>query len=91
MKPSYSDENDKISAIVKTGSKDKLWYFIVWLYSDIDECANNTVNNCHENALCKNYNGSYTCNCTNGYIGDGYNCTGKMFLQFELTKEYKFP
>ena len=91
LKLNESNENDKLSAIVKTEIKDKMWILIIWLYSDIDECANDTENNCHENALCKNNNGSYSCNCTNGYIGDGHNCTGKIILQVELTKEYKFP
>ena len=60
------------------------------LYSDIDECAKDDENNCHKNALCKNNNGSYTCNCTNGYFGDGLNCTGKLMIHCRLTKEHKF-
>jgi hypothetical protein len=42
---------------------------------DIDECSLNT-NNCDNNAICINTNGSFTCDCKNGYIGDGKSCQG---------------
>ena len=43
---------------------------------DLDECsiANHT---CHVNASCINTNGSFTCECENGFSGDGLNCTGR--------------
>ena len=41
---------------------------------DIDECANNS-NNCDENATCTNTIGSYTCECKNGWTGNGHYCT----------------
>ena len=31
--------------------------------------------NCHENAQCCNTNGSFTCSCNSGYIGDGTECS----------------
>ena len=31
-------------------------------------------NDCHENATCKNTNGSFTCECDPGYTGDGRLC-----------------
>ena len=43
--------------------------------SDINECLNNT-DNCDGNAECTNTIGSYLCNCTIGFSGDGFNCTG---------------
>uniref|UniRef100_A0A0K2SV94 Multiple epidermal growth factor-like domains protein 8 n=1 Tax=Lepeophtheirus salmonis TaxID=72036 RepID=A0A0K2SV94_LEPSM len=46
-----------------------------WAYSscpDVDECALN-LHNCHENATCSNYPGSFQCNCNRGFIGDGIN------------------
>ena len=43
--------------------------------ADINEC-NNTPNNCDENAECSNTEGSYLCNCTLGFSGNGLNCTG---------------
>lgn len=43
---------------------------------DIDECASD-VHECVENAICSNTNGSYDCECAEGYRGHGFmNCTG---------------
>ena len=49
--------------------------------SDIDECANGLDILCDENARCTNTNGSYECNCEDGYIGDGVSiCVSKLNL-----------
>ncbi|XP_066025921.1 uncharacterized protein [Pocillopora verrucosa] len=40
---------------------------------DIDECALRTQD-CSENAVCNNTNGSYNCSCKPGYSGDGRTC-----------------
>ena len=48
-------------------------YFLL----DINECSNVDDNNCHENAICTNTNGSFTCQCQNGYTGNGTTCNGK--------------
>ena len=44
---------------------------------DIDECSNNTFNNCDLQANCTNTEGSYNCTCFKGYAGNGTNCTGR--------------
>ena len=45
---------------------------------DVNEC-NNVPSVCHQNATCTNSEGSYSCQCGNGYSGDGkINCTGKL-------------
>lgn len=43
---------------------------------DVDECSGD--NDCNENASCKNSPGSYRCQCTTGYEGDGKYCFGKL-------------
>ena len=47
------------------------------LFLDINECINANGNNCHENAICTNTNGSFTCQCESGYTGNGTTCNGK--------------
>ena len=56
-----------------------LYVHLVYFTTDIDECANDTLNNCSPNATCTNTNGSYTCICVNGYTGNGFNCTGMLY------------
>lgn len=40
---------------------------------DIDECATNRAD-CHADARCTNTEGSFTCACNPGHIGDGLTC-----------------
>ena len=47
---------------------------------DIKNCEND--DGCHDNATCTDDNGSYTCVCKDGFTGDGFNCTGKMFIYY---------
>ena len=42
---------------------------------DIDECSV-MMDICHADANCTDMEGSFTCQCNNGFIGDGINCTG---------------
>lgn len=46
--------------------------------ADIDECRSNEENNCimlFSNSKCNNTDGSYTCVCADGYLGNVTNCT----------------
>ena len=43
--------------------------------SDINECDLNT-HNCSINAECFNTNGSFVCNCSDGFSGNGVICKG---------------
>ena len=47
--------------------------------SDVDEC-NNTTFPCGDNANCTDTDGSFRCDCLNGFQGDGFNCTGTYFI-----------
>ena len=40
---------------------------------DKDECLNGE-HNCHENGICTNSAGSFSCRCVAGYEGDGVSC-----------------
>ncbi|XP_071804887.1 uncharacterized protein [Asterias amurensis] len=42
--------------------------------TDFDECTKEQ-NECDVNAVCTNTEGSYSCTCTAGYMGDGRTCT----------------
>jgi len=46
---------------------------------DIDECSAD-ASPCDENADCTNTDGSYSCNCKQGFDGDGEVCEGKTGL-----------
>ena len=48
---------------------------------DIDECLLRIDNCDKQNAVCRNTNGSYECDCKNGFIGDGTVCIGKLYYQ----------
>ncbi|KAG5553993.1 hypothetical protein RHGRI_011758 [Rhododendron griersonianum] len=39
--------------------------------TDINECLNPNLNNCHEKAKCTNTAGSFNCTCRDHYYGDG--------------------
>ena len=41
----------------------------------MNEC-DTEMDECHMNAECNNTFGNYTCACNEGYIGDGFQCTG---------------
>ena len=56
------------------------WTIVLYsfLKLDYDECGGNN-NHCHQNAICTNTIGSYSCRCSVGYVGDGLLCRGIMF------------
>jgi len=56
--------------------------------SDIDECAvNDGICSEYMYAECTNSPGSYECTCMDGFIGDGFNCTG-VFLFFSVQYQW---
>ncbi|XP_015780929.1 PREDICTED: sushi, von Willebrand factor type A, EGF and pentraxin domain-containing protein 1-like isoform X2 [Acropora digitifera] len=42
---------------------------------DVNECENGQTNPCDRHAICNNTKGSYSCQCKQGFVGDGFNCT----------------
>ena len=51
---------------------------------DINECKNETLNNCHDNATCYNSFGSFTCSCKAGFKGNGVSCQGQCTMHLLL-------
>ena len=49
--------------------------FRLYFVLDLDECKLK-INLCDSNARCININGSYICQCDDGYSGDGFHCLG---------------
>ena len=47
-----------------------------FLFPDIDECSENSTNDCDITANCTNSPASYNCQCFSGFVGDGRNCSG---------------
>lgn len=47
--------------------------FGFWTLIDKDECSSET-HTCDPNADCTNLDGTYDCNCRDGYKGNGWNC-----------------
>lgn len=58
-----------------------------YLLSDVDECTLGT-NSCDTNAKCLNTDGSFACNCNNGFAGDGVICTPSNIKQVHTTAPY---
>ena len=59
-----------------------------FFYIDVDECMENSDRCAHN---CQNTEGSYTCNCSEGFLlnNDGYSCIGMYAcLSYLLPKCY---
>ncbi len=42
--------------------------------TDLDECADPSLNDCDPDAECTNTEGAYSCSCPEGFLGDGLSC-----------------
>ena len=51
------------------------------MFLDIDECLNKP---CHNNATCTDTEGSFECQCDNGFSGSGLNCISKATVTSKL-------
>ena len=45
---------------------------------DVNECETGD-HDCHSNAFCSDFAGSWVCSCLNGFTGNGTVCTGEVF------------
>ena len=54
--------------------EDYIQKYTISYLSDRNECAG--ANKCHMYSNCLNTDGSYKCECRNGYSGDGEQCQG---------------
>ena len=54
------------------------------LFTDVDECSSSN-GNCSAQATCNNTLGSYECTCNVGFIGNGYQCDGMLYLLLFLS------
>ncbi|XP_067057281.1 uncharacterized protein [Acropora muricata] len=45
---------------------------------DVNECEKELTNQCHKDAICSNTEGSYSCNCKEGFVGDGFTCSSTI-------------
>ena len=48
----------------------------LFIFSDINECSDSSMNECDQNADCTDTDGSYSCKCRTGFTGDGKYCNG---------------
>ena len=53
----------------------EIYHCFFFYFPDIDECVTQP---CGINAKCTDNKGSYDCQCLDGYIGDGFICSGKL-------------
>ena len=49
--------------------------FLIHFPPDLNECED--FNDCDIHATCNNTDGSYFCECSRGFVGDGWSCKGK--------------
>ncbi|XP_041472517.1 uncharacterized protein LOC121421785 [Lytechinus variegatus] len=51
------------------------------LCNDTNECTSG-IDGCDVNARCVNSIGSYTCECQDGYEGDGFSCNERIYIDY---------
>ena len=54
-------------------------FVFLYIILDRDECLDGT-HDCDTNAACSNTEGSFSCSCNDGYMGNGTMCTSKAFI-----------
>ena len=72
--PLYSHWTER-HIVLKTQSN--IW--LIYLSPDVNECSADSKP-CDDNADCSNTEGSYSCRCKSGFIGNGTTCEGSEHL-----------
>lgn len=61
-----------------------------WAYAqcpDVDECGLG-LHDCHKEAKCTNTQGSYSCQCKRGFIGDGKHSCTRTYVSIIFFNKY---
>ena len=69
-----SKQLQKTNPLPASNKEDELMSFNIII--DVDECDAG-LNDCHDKAQCINTVGNFSCECSEGYVGDGKLCGGK--------------
>ena len=77
-RPGYTGNGTFCDSMVKCICVCYILIIVVYI-SDVDECQNDTLNDCDVNADCFDTEGSFNCTCRAGYTGTGIQCQGKQF------------
>ena len=69
----------QVSVVVSENHRVINPYYYIIIIVDVDECATD-YHDCDEHAQCMDTDGSFTCDCLQGYMGSGRvgNCTSKF-------------
>ena len=76
----FSQPSMQCEAALDLNSTSSLALYNYEYCPDINECDLN-LHNCHTNALCSNTNGSFSCECKKGFLGDGHRKCDKTCLE----------
>lgn len=53
--------------------------------TDINECLNSSLHNCHADATCQDTDGSFNCECNKGFNGSGVECLSEITLVMKIS------
>ena len=63
-------------------------FFIFYFVVDINECnGEESGHNCDINAACTNTDGGFTCECNDGWSGNGVSCTGNVMHRLNKSEK----
>ena len=63
-----------------------LYSGIFYILPDVNECLEESTNQCDLMANCTNTEGSYNCTCVVGFTGNGKNCSGNYCSCYYLMR-----